>query len=31
MIDLSCAFKFMAEYYELGAGFGPKAKKLGLE
>lgn len=28
MIDLSSAFKFIAEYYELGARFGPRVKKL---
>lgn len=31
MTDLSTVFKFMAEYYELGTGFGPRVKKVGLE
>lgn len=26
MIDLSSAFKFTADYNELGAGFSPRAK-----
>lgn len=31
MTALSTVFKFMAEYYKMGTGFGPRAEKVGLE
>lgn len=31
MIDLSAVFKFMAEYYELGTGFGSRAEQVGAQ